>query len=157
LTEAELARYVLTDDPVWIDKPLEVANPYHRNNKLLVSIVLGNEKDMARLLGKLVERQHFAAVEEIVLKFHYGFGDPFWTEFAICRKFADGKPWYSYALSRAAEIFQSEVTQKVPKRLYAQFASVTPFISNRRMADTNREAVGIWEPYETDDRYQLVD
>jgi hypothetical protein len=131
MTDPEIERYVLTGDPLFIrrsDCP-----------KLVAVLPWNCQEKLVQLLAKLVERGHFAAVKTIVLE--YSCVGPLWTEFS----------WM--------QTFQSEVVQKVPDWLYQQFKNTPPIIerTKREPWDANREAVGIFEPYDIVTEWRLVE
>ncbi|MDR1173428.1 MAG: hypothetical protein LBK24_01380 [Puniceicoccales bacterium] len=105
LTQAELERYVLTDDPVYV-------NSRNGGQKLMISMVSGgNRGKLVQLLAKLVARGHFAAIKKIVLEYKYsGTGHPLWIDL-VC----EGN-------------FRAEVVNKVPDWLYQRFKNTPTYI-----------------------------
>lgn len=137
LTEDEISRYILGNYP----------SPSATSKKILLGVYslgikggggLSIIDKLVQVLSGLTKNGHFDALQEVI--YTKNGSHPFWTYF-----------------SGTVE-FQSNVVRKVPKWLYMKFRNTRPIVETKQRTpeDAAREAVGIFEPYDIEDRYELV-
>jgi hypothetical protein len=124
LTQLEIERYILTDDPV--------SAP---GKKLLVT--MGAQWNcpgkVVQLLSKLVARGHFGTVGRIVLEYRFSNGEPLWGDLIY------------------EDNFRAEVVNKVPPELYQRFKNAPPHITRQDRSPEEMERMMIGDAFWVED------
>jgi hypothetical protein len=85
------------------------------------------------------------------VRYHFDSGEPLWTNLVVKRTYDDGNLQKQGSENDVERIFRLEVVRKVPDWFYIHKKR------NGRREDMIREAVGIFEPYDIENVWRLVD
>lgn len=86
-------------------------------------------------------------------------GAPLWTNLVVKRTYDDGNLQKQGSENDVERIFRLEVVRKVPDWPYKRFRNTPPYIikEERLPEDMMREVVGIFESYDVEHVWRLVD